>query len=318
MILDTMAKRVAENLGLLSSDRITVLQSRVTLQGIRDKLNDLYREEVAPLIAAKFPADFMNHTYPRQTYTASSTVLASSTGSTLNSSTNIFTNSMEGFQIQNVTDSTFRTILTYTSPSQVTVSEAINDTWDGDTIAVLGNEFPFHGDPSDLKEIVTVRIKYLLTDIKYIERPLVDKREIGYVNISTFSTSDPVVYRDSTLINGKITPIIGFYPYPTSWKGTFEYDYVAKPPVMSPVDEPVLNVVGLSEVLINGATAWGYRVLKEWDSATVYERKYEGDPNSKTPSGKIGIIQNYRPRTRSNRYRLRSSDYEEGLKRRDF
>jgi len=64
------------------------------------------------------------------------TVDASSTASTLIATTSIFNVGMVGLTITNITDAATRTITAYTSPTQVTVNSAINDTWDGDSIAI--------------------------------------------------------------------------------------------------------------------------------------------------------------------------------------
>lgn len=66
----------------------------------------------------------------------STTVSASSTGSTLVASTSVFNSGMVGMTVTNTTDGATRTITAYTSATTVTVNSAINDTWDGDSIVM--------------------------------------------------------------------------------------------------------------------------------------------------------------------------------------
>ena len=67
----------------------------------------------------------------------SDTAAAGSTGSTLvATTTGTFNKGMVGLKIYNTTDTENRTITAYTNSTTVTVSSAINDTWDGDTIKI--------------------------------------------------------------------------------------------------------------------------------------------------------------------------------------
>lgn len=67
---------------------------------------------------------------------ATSTVSASSSGTTLITSAGIFNDQMIGFTVFNTTDGTDTTITAYTSSTQVTVADSIGDTWDGDTVVI--------------------------------------------------------------------------------------------------------------------------------------------------------------------------------------
>lgn len=76
--------------------------------------------------------------YSPGTAIAALTAQASSTGSTLDMGQNIFDSGMVGFnKVLNLTDGTSRTITGYTDANTVTLDgAAINDTWDGDVIAL--------------------------------------------------------------------------------------------------------------------------------------------------------------------------------------
>lgn len=64
------------------------------------------------------------------------TASASSTGSTLVATSGIFNSNDVGNTVYNVTDSTYAVITGYTNTTTVTVSSAIGNTWDGDSIAI--------------------------------------------------------------------------------------------------------------------------------------------------------------------------------------
>jgi len=64
------------------------------------------------------------------------TVSATSTGSTLVISENKFSEFVVGMTIYNTTDGTNTTITGYTNPTTVTTGTAINDTWDNDTVVM--------------------------------------------------------------------------------------------------------------------------------------------------------------------------------------
>lgn len=316
MNLMTMRLRVAENLRILSQDNQTVLSGSVTATSIDNRINDIYLEEIFPLLSEKFPKDFYQKTYPQSTYTATGTVSSSSTGTTLVTTTSVFNNTMEGMYVHNATDDELIKIETYTSATQVTLESTIGDTWDGDTIYVLGNEFTLAGDVLDIKEIISVGIKYAGTETNYRRCEFRSKEELYPVGDESYSSSNPYAYRTTILDNGVMKPAIGFIPSPSTYLGKFEVEYIARPSRLSEYDEPLLNTAGLSEVLINGATEWGFRVLKDWESAASYRALFEGKPGDPNPGGKFGLIRNYRPKSKSERPKIRMSPLSIAMQRR--
>jgi hypothetical protein len=310
-----LKKRIAENLGMLSSDDSTIISGTVSSTGIANKINDVYREILFPLLSDKYPADFEQVTYPLSTYTATGTVSATSTGTTLVATTSIFTNSMEGFQVYNSTDDEYATISTYSSETQVTIDTTIGDTWDGDTIYILGNEYSFGGDATDLKEIITVAIKYKSTDTEWTIADRIEKKD-GYYYPDSFGEADPQFYLTTIDINGVPTQGVGLLPYPTDYDGKLQIMYVEKPPILSADnDEPSLSIPGLSEVIINGVTAWGKRLQGKFDEAREFE-----EINRRTgavyPKGTAGIISSYKPKQRSGCSRLQLADHYLYIRRR--
>jgi hypothetical protein len=306
-------RAIAENLEQLDSDMTTIIDGKVTATGIENRINYVYREELFPLFSDKFSIDFEQRTNPLNTYTTTGTVSASSTGTTLVAGSNIFSQNMVGFRVYNVIDEEFATITAYTSATTVTVNVTLGDTWDGDTIYVLGNEFTYGTALSDLKEIKRVEIKYASTDTEWIEMQEIDQSLAQNVR----STVNPGYYRTSLLVGDELVAAIGIDPYPQYYNGLLKITYIKRPKELSSdSDSPVLNVPGISQVIIDGVTAWGKGLKGEWDDADRYRAQYEGNPNSRTTGGKVGLIRNYKPKTRGQNKTVRSSAMTNAIRRR--
>lgn len=286
----TMRKRVAENLGILGDDEATILPSKVTSTGIDNHLSELYLDELFPLLSENYPDDFKQFTYKLNTWTATGTVSASSTSTTLVTTADTFTNSMEGFTAQNITDGETAKIVTYNSATSVTLDTTIGDTWDGDTIYVLGNEFTFSGDISDMKEFLGARIKYSASDLYLTPCIQVEKSREIINGGETFSQASPRVYLTMINVSGTPTKAIGFLPYPTSYLGAIEIDYIGKPPTPSTGSTPMLEVIGISDAIIKGTTAWGFRNIGDNKAAMYWDTLYE--------KAKASMLMNYRPKHR--------------------
>jgi hypothetical protein len=287
MDLTTMKKRVASNIGQLASDASTIIDSSVTGTEIGQRINELYREELFPFFARKYPEDFWHETYPLATYTATGTVSASSTGTTLVASTSIFNNSMEGFTVYNATDSESAVISSYTSGTTVTLDTTIDDDWDGDTIYILGNEYTFGGDAADLFTVARVGIKYSSSDTYFKTCELTKKRDAYLEGSETYSKVSPLFYRTTITVNNIPKQAIGILPFPDHYAGRLVVWYVERPPELGASDEPMLTIQGISEVLVNGVSAWAFAKLKMWEESERYQQKYE--------RGKVDILKSYKP-----------------------
>lgn len=312
MTREEMRIMVARNVNQLSgTDESTFVDSRLTDTAINTKLNDIYLEEVFPLLSDKFPEDFYQTTKPKQTYTATGTVDSSSTSTTLVATTSIFTSDMETneYTVYNSTDDETREISSYTSATTVTVDSAIDDDWDGDTIYVLGAEYTLGGETTDAKEIVGVGIKYASTDDYFRECEARRKSDILRYGNEAYNKYSPKWYRTTVDVSGDPMMGFGIRPYPDAYNGKYIVTYVEQPPSLSSdSDEPRLHVAGISEVIINGTTAWALRVQKNYDEAATYTALYE--------KGKIDLVRNYKPRTRSGPTKVRTGGYVESLNKR--
>lgn len=310
-------REVARNLGLLSQDDTTIYtQGKVTLAGIKKKINSIYQDDIAQPLIRKFPEDFEETTYPLQTYRESFTISASSSGTTLIATNPVFNNSDEGFSIQIVSGSTFSgptapaatatiNILQYISNTQVVIDTTYSTAWNGLTGFIMGNEFIFNGDISDTKEIINLFIKYQPTS-SYVPAELRRKSDLPpYKQFKVFSQGRPWFYETTINQNGDQRGF-GILPYPIDYRGLIQMNITTRPPALvNDGDTPQLEVIGVTETLINGTTAWGLRILDLPAKAQEYE---EVDKDGIVyPRGLKKVIKNYRPVNRSNPKRLRQS-----------
>jgi len=309
MTLANMKLRVAENVGILASDGTTINEGLVSADGIANRLNDVYREEIFPVFSDKFPDDFTQSTYPISTYTSTGTCDGATTGTTLVATTSIFDNSMEGFEVQNGTTLEKVKITTYTSGTTVTVDTTLVDAdWIGATLYVLGNEYTFSGDVTDIKEILQVSIKYSSTDTFFKVAKQGAYKDLISSGNESFQTKGPYFYRTMIDISGVPTPAVGILPFPTQYNGQLSFKYIERPPVLTTNMEPSLTIPGISEVLIYGTTAWAFRVQRKWDDAQYYQALYE--------DYKRRLVGSYKPRSRAGVRTVRQSGWINNMKTR--
>jgi hypothetical protein len=316
----TQQRQVAQAIGSLASDGTTITGGRVTQTDIQNYINIYYREILFDVLSDKFPLDFRRITYPYDTYTAVGVVDATTTGTSLVTTSSIFTNSMEGYVVQNPTDGATRTLKTYVSGTEFTLDSAVDDDWDGDTIYVLGNVFSFGGDTTDLKEIIEVAVKYASTDSDWTVAQRIDREDAFRIGSETYHKSAPI-WSPLSLVeidgasNEKRRPAIELNPAPDDYQGKLRITYVERPKAMSEdTDEPVLTVQGLSQVLINGAISWALKTEGRHEEAQMWE---EGDPKTGAiwPKGTMAMIRSYKPRNRSGAGRIPLSNFYTQMKR---
>lgn len=302
-------KEVFDNLNLLSSlDDTSIREGKVTIAGVKRNINYIIREVLFNKLSDKFPEDFERETYPFPTYTA--TGVASTSSTTLTATTSIFDNSMEGFTVENATDNVSAVLKTYTSGKIVTLDEAPATAWSGDTIYVLGNEYTFGGNTTDIKIIKKVWVKYSSTDTDFVEAEFINQGDNR-----SYSKAFPVFYR--TTINeldvnnvARPKPAFGILPYPDSYLGKIKIQYIEMPPLLTvDTDTPTLSVPGIGQCVVEGVTAWGLRKQKEFNEADKFDALYEKHLDS--------IIRNYRPK-KYRQSRIEESPYWSAMRRGDI
>lgn len=310
MTRDEIKIEIAKNINQLSSDETTIVDGKITETSINRKINNLYRDELFMMLSDRYPNDFERVTVPRQMYTATGTVDASSTSTTLVTTSDVFTNDMEGFYVENATDSEKIKIASYTSSTTVTLESSIGDTWDGDTIYVLGNVYTFGGDASDLKEVRNVGVKYDSSNDYFRKCERREYNDAFYYGNEEFSEYSPIFYlttvkTDSTTISNAI----GIFPRPGNYTDLLQIRYIEKPPELTGSDSPRLAVAGVGEVLVNGVTAWAKHVKGESDWGEWFSMYQDGQQR---------ILNTYKPKARSGPSKIRKSPYLVGMRRRSF
>jgi len=311
MNLSEMRIEIADNLGILADDGVTITSQQVTSDTIDRRINYEYREKLFPIFGDKFPDDFMQSTISLALYTSTGTADASSTASTLVATTNMFDNSMVGLTIKNSTDSDVREIATYVSPTTVTVTNAIDDDWDGDTLYVFGNEYPLQGDAADARDISRVDIKYSGSDTYYVPAGRENYNEINFYGNDAYSKSDPKWYLTSIDQAGNQIRAVGIRPFPEDETGSLKIRYIERPKKLgADSDQPILSPIGFCDTIVEGVTTWGFRKLKDTNSAIQYQQLYE--------QSKSTMVTTYKPRSRHGKKKMRPSRIYTTMQRRSI
>lgn len=297
MTFQNLKRQVGKNLKYYTNTDGWLTDRDVTETDIGDFINDVYREDLFPMFATQYPEDFVQIA-TTNSWIATGTVSASSTGTTLVATGSIFTNSMVGLRVYNSTDDDYAYIESYTSATTVTLDTTIGDTWDGDTIWILGQEFTFGGDANDIFVVNNVGIKYNDTDTYYTKAVRRDKPDFYQYGGEVGIEGAPDFYLTTVSISGILTSAIGLIPqFSKKISNALQIEYIGKPATLSADgDLPRLN---FDNVLIYGATARSFEAKREFQEATYWANKYENH--------KKMAISRYRPRSTRQETRLRVS-----------
>jgi hypothetical protein len=296
MTLSEIRKAIARNLRLLADDNETVLEGQITKAGLDDEINRVYIEVIAQQLMAKSSQDF---TVEARANTYATTCIVASVdmvNNYINSSTGVFGRAYVGSKIQNPDTNEMYTITEFINPYRVVVAETPQADLIGVNCYVLSNILVLNTDASDLKEVLKFEIKYFSGNQTYTEA--------GKQNPSNFRDWEdqrfdfnfaPVYTVDVVTVNDVTKRCIRYYPYPQDYKGEIRIMYTQLPSrLTNETDEPALNVAGVSEAIINGVTAWGFRILDNFAAAQTFE---ENNPNlgGEVPKRLTMILKNYRP-----------------------
>lgn len=294
---------IARNLRILSSDETTVIEgSGITVAGINEEINKVYRNTLAQLLINKYPQDFEQWSYPIRTYRESFTVSASTTGSTLISTSEVFFNGDEGFKIQNPSTGETLIVETYNSTTSVTTTEDVPATWIGDTVYILGNILRLNGELADFREILSVKIKFASSENRYSVAELVRSNDYEPMKSDEFNKNAPKYILSTLKTATGNERCLRFLPDFNDYTGTVLIKYTQLPPkLVSDSDIPILEIIGIEDAIIAGVTSWGFRILKDWDSSTAYQ-KILGD--------QINImLSTYKPRNKDTTRRQRTQAF---------
>lgn len=274
LTFDEIKKRVGKNIKRYDdTNGWKASNTDVTEQDVADIVNEIYQNDLAPLFINKYPQDF-RVVKTASSWIANGIVAAGSTGQTLITTGSVFSNSMVGLYVYNDTDSSKTKITGYTNGTTVTVESTIGDTWDGDTIYVLGQEFSFGGDATNIYQIESVGIKYNSTDTYYRKATLVSKDEIFRNGWEVGTTYAPVVYQTTLTVGGILTSGIGVVgAFQNKVSQAIELTALIMPGELSGDND--IPRIPTADVLIAGATKKGYELKQEFDKANYWATQYE-------------------------------------------
>jgi len=275
MTFENIKKRIASNIGYVDSSGDILSSKDITETDIGNWVNDRYIDDLFTALSSQYPEDF-TQVGKLNFYKVSGTVSASSTGTTLVASSNIFNNGMVGDQVYNSTDGEKYEITAYTSATTVTVDGTIGDDWDGDTIYVLGHEFGLGGDATDIRNILRVAVKYDSDDDYYKVCDYWSKNKVIQQGNESFYETSPIWYPTTVDISGTPTSAIGILPEASeNVANGIEITYVEQPSVMSNNSDTPRLPLGSHSVLVDGGTASALRKMMRLDEADRFEQMYE-------------------------------------------
>jgi len=275
MTFDNLKKAVGKIIKYYSVSGGWLTNRDVTEDDIGEMINQTYRDELFPMFTTQYPFYFRQVGYA-DSWIATGTSSVASTGTTLVATTSIFTNGMVGLYVWNDTDKELAIIDEYTSGTTVELDTTIGDTWDGDVLYVLGQEFVLGGDAADIYTVEAVGLKYKSTDQYYVitgnPRPKFDLFQSGG---ETFSQSDPQLYlTTSTTSTSDFVDTLGVLPaFDKKVEKAIELTYIAKPTTLAATgDIPRLPV---DQPLIWGAVSKAFLQKQQFKEAALFEQKYE-------------------------------------------
>jgi hypothetical protein len=292
-ILDT----IAINLDMRSSDGATILEGRIRKSDLIKQVNRVYREVIAQQLIDKNQDDF-TVTAQGNTYRANFMVASiDAVNNLINSSINVFGRADVGSQIQNPATNEFYTIIEYITSTQVKVDLTPQVSLVSANVYVLNNIIVLDEGLEDLKEILNFQIKYNDSDYRWVTCA----RETGFNFLDKSDRNNSFgsrgIYSITTIeMSGAMKRCLTYHPYPTNYDGVFRLVYTKLPPALvSETDEPMLNAIGVSEVIINAVTAWGLKIKKELEQISLYQEsnpKYGGV----IPMGLTLCLESYKSR----------------------
>lgn len=299
MTLKEIKNAIALNLNIRSSDGETLLEDRFTSDDLTDQINRVYREIIAQLMIKKNSDDF-TVTALGQTYRANFTVASiDTTNYLINSTTSVFGRADVGSRIQNPINNEFYTITEVITAQQIKVSVKPQSSLVGANIYILTPLVVFESGLEDLKEVIKFQIKYTSDQSDW--RNANRETTLNFLNKSgssaTLSFKSQCVYNVGTIeVANSMKRCVQYYPHPDTYTGEFRIIYTKLPAkLVEDIDEPILNAIGVSDVIINGVTAWGLKVQKEYSAVNAY---LENNPKlgGVVPLGLTLCLDSYQPR----------------------
>lgn len=281
-----LQQRTGKNI-LIFDDTNSWKVNRDVYQGdIKEFINDLYVNDIFPMFASQYAQDFRETGYT-DNWTSNGTANMGLTGAILTSTTSIFTNSMVGLSVYQGTDATYQKIVTYNSSTSVVTDATDISSWSGKPIYVLGQEFGFAGDASDIFEIEAVSVKYSTSDAYYRIAQMVEKFDFYRDGGELGAQLAPQWYPTNLRVGGVWTTGFGLIPGHINYvpQGV-KVDYIGIPPLMVN-DSDVPRLRNIDNALIYGATSRAFRMMQQMELGDKWDMKYE--------KAKLEAIERYKP-----------------------
>ena len=274
MTFTNIKKRIGSNIGYVDSSGDILASKDITETDIGNWVNDRYIDDLFYTLSTQYPEDFKQEG-KMNFYKASGTASSSSTSTTLVTTGSVFNNGMVGDRVYNSTDGEYTEITAYSSATTVTVDATIGDTWDGDTVYVIGHEFGLGGNATDARNLTRVAVKYSSTDDYYKTCRYMDKNKVFQSGNEVYYETDPIWYPTTVDISSTPTTAIGILPEPTeAVSNGILIEYVEQPSALSSDSDVPRLPLGSHSTLVWGGTASALRKLMRLDEADRYEQLY--------------------------------------------
>ena len=272
MVAEQIIKSACRNLGILSTNNETVIEGIITQKGLLDELNRIYTNQVCQFLMSKSRDEFVveaRHPTYRQDFIVQSVDLGSKT---LVASTGVFGTADLDFFIYNSVTKTQVKIKSYINSQTIEYDGVLDSTWTNDLCYILSNIIILDGDISSYRDIIKVEIKRssvdTLLDAKHetVRNQKVMTAPFNYTNVLY-----PVYSLTSIPFNNVVKSCLVYAPTPIDITGEVRINYIAQPEALQMSDTPRFDNMGVSDILINGLTAWGWKVLGDFGKASAYE-----------------------------------------------
>lgn len=293
MTLANLSLEVGRNLQYLNAGRTAWLTGRGVVEAdAKVYINQVYREELFPLLSNRY-ANMFRRKASATALLATGVIdsISTSTVSTVNTTTAIFNNSMEGLFIYNATQEDYFEIKTYTDADTVVMASDVSDSWSaGETIYVMAKELIMDGDAEDLHTVEQVELKY--TDVlRWTPAEKRNEKDLNRFGTESYSASDPKWYLTTVVDSDVRKWAVGVDPGFKDPNGKMQVIYVEKPAVLTDSDSPFIPI---DDALIAGATLRAYRNMKDSKGISFwtpeYLRRRTEMLNEFVPSKKGGVF----------------------------
>ena len=285
MTFTNIKKRIGCNIGYVDSSGDILSSKDITATDIGNWVNDRYIDDLFSALSNQYPEDFLQ-VGKLNFYKTSGTVSSSSTSTTLVTTGSVFNNGMVGDTVYNSTEEESAEITAYSSATTVTLDTTIGDTWDGDTVYILGHEFGLGGNATDARSLRKVAVKYDSDDSYYTTCRYVDKNKALQTGNEVYYESDPIWYPTTVDVSGVPITAIGVLPEPSEVVASgVQIEYIEQPSALSSDSDVPRLPLGSHSVLVLGGTANALRKLMRLDEADRFEQLYR--------AGKLEMIATY-------------------------